>query len=271
MTTLRFAEVFGFGVDDSSSEATECRKSKWCPFRDAPCTKSSKTNPLGVCSLSDGEVATALCPVRFREKDRIFVDAARIAFGEHVRFAPVPELKILRDRSNKRIGKIDYLLAKLDHAEEPVDFAALEVQAVYFSGGSIRTALERYLRDGKLDESDCRRPDYRSCAQKRLMPQLSLKVPVFRRWGKRFFVAVDSLFFDALPRFNRVKPANTEITWLVYRIAKRATSYQLAAPEICCSVWDDVLGALREGEAPEPGEIVTELRNRMSHNWILQT
>jgi len=271
MNTLQFAEVFGFGVGDRSSEAMRCRESKWCPFRDKPCTKCSKTNPLGVCSLSDGEVATALCPIRFREKNRIFVDAAKVAFGEHVRFAPVPELKILRDRSNKRIGKIDYLLAKLDDAEEPVDFAALEVQAVYFSGGSIRKPFERYLRNGRLDGSDCRRPDYRSCAQKRLMPQLSLKVPVFRRWGKRFFVAVDSLFFDALPRFNRVKPANTEITWLVYRIARRADDYCLSAPEVYYSVWDDVLGSLREGEAPEPDEIVTELRERMSHDWVLKT
>ncbi len=32
--------------------------------------------------------------------------------------------------------------------------------------------------------------------------EMSLKVPIFRRWGKKFFVAVDDSFFNALPRMR---------------------------------------------------------------------
>ena len=272
MTLLSMAEVFGHGVGDLSPVAQADRDGKKCPFRGTDCHKSSKTNPIGVCSLTDGCVATSLCPYRFVEGNRIFIDAARLAFGRGVRVAPVPEVKILRERNGKRIGKIDYLVAKLDGEDRPVDFAAVEVQAVYFSGASIRAALDHFLRARSVDEAHSkRRPDYRSSAQKRLMPQLRLKMPVFRRWGKRFFVVVDSLFFAALPEFRRVDRANSEITWLSYPIVRGGASFSLGDPQVVFSVWEDVLDALREGQAPTPAEIVEELSRRIVATSILET
>jgi hypothetical protein len=272
MALLQIAEVFGHGVEDVSESARAIRLAKNCPFRNMPCTKSSKRDPIGVCTLSDGINSTALCPVRLIEGNRVFVDAARLAFGPRVRFAPVPEVSILRVRNSRKIGKIDYLLARLDGNGVVSDFAALEVQAVYFSGGNIRTPMKAYLRTGALGSDSRRRPDYRSSAQKRLMPQLSLKVPVFRRWGKKFFVAVDSLFFEALPEFKRVDtPANSEITWLAYPFTKIDTSYHIGDPIVAYSLWDDVATALREGTAPEPAEIVAQLQRSLKTDRILET
>ena len=247
-------------MDDLSYAARQDRTNRRCPFRNAPCTKSSKKNPLGVCTLSDGTFATSLCPVRFHESRRIFIDAAQLVFGSGTRIVPVPEVKILRV-GKRKIGKVDFLLAKVGEDEEPLDFAALEIQAVYFSGKSIRPDFEYYLDYGTLDPlSKGRRPDYRSSAQKRLMPQLSLKVPVFRTWGKKFFVAVDSLFFDALPKFRRLPAiANSEVTWLSYPVRKAGTAHVMGEPEIVFSKWVDVTGALREGVEPEPQEIILDL------------
>ena len=67
-----------------------------------------------------------------------------------------------------------------------------------------------------------RRPDFRSSAQKRLMPQLALKVPIFRRWNKRFFVAVDRTFYGELPTLKERSLGNSEITWLVYDFQRQA-------------------------------------------------
>ena len=108
-------------------------------------------------------------------------DAARIAFGDHAEYAVVPEVRVLeveRRGRKKKIGKVDFLLVKIESGEA-VDFAALEVQAVYISGRSIRPSFDSYMRDGKLDSDSKRRPDFRSSAQKRLMPQLALKIPIF--------------------------------------------------------------------------------------------
>jgi len=42
-------------------------------------------------------------------------------------------------------------------------------------------------------------------------------------------------------------------------------------PAVRYSVWDDILDALREGEAPEPEEIMQELGRKMTGICILET
>jgi hypothetical protein len=265
---MQFGEVFGLDYLDRSAEAASERHKKTCPFRNSPCTKASKSKPLGVCTLSNGVQATALCPVRFLESDRIFKDVARIAFGPTVSFAVFPEIRILKievdGKVDRKIGKVDFLLGQVADGAV-VDFAAVEVQAVYFSGTSIRPAFDAYL-DGHLPNNSeiTRRPDFRSSAQKRLFPQLMLKVPVFRRWGKKFFVVVDSLFLGELPRFPTVSQSNGELTWLGYPIQRSpAGGYSLRDPEVRHSVWDDIASSLREGIAPERDEITLELQKKL--------
>jgi hypothetical protein len=267
---MRVSEVFGIGFEDRSTEAQRERARKHCPFRDSVCTKSSKTDPLGICTLSDGEFATALCPVRFLERDQIFIDAAKLAFGPGVEFAVFPEIRILKIPSReedveKKIGKVDFLIG---HVKGGVvaDFAAVEVQAVYFSGTSIRSTFDRFLLGEELtDEQITRRPDFRSSAQKRLIPQLMLKVPVFRRWGKKFFVVVDTLFLKSLPPFPTVPRSNSELTWLGYPIKKSEHgSYSLGVPEVFPTLWDDVATSLREGVPPLMDEITNELQMKLS-------
>lgn len=263
------SEIFGYDVDDISDTAKAARQSKHCPFRNTPCTKSSKIDPIGVCSLSDGKTAAALCPVRFLEKDKIFIDAAEIAFGEHASFGVFPEVRILKleagseDERDRKIGKVDFILGKIENGKI-IDFAAVEVQAVYFSGGEIRSPMHYFLENERLDlKNSDRRPDFRSSAQKRLVPQLQLKVPVFRRWGKKFFVVVDTQFFNALPSFSHTTHSNSEITWLCYPIAKSQSGYAMQDVKVIYSEWDEVQNSLREGKPPEPIEIVEELQAKL--------
>jgi Restriction endonuclease NotI len=265
---MLISEIFGRGVLDVSPDATEIRKTKMCPFRGTTCTKSSKTDPIGICSLSDGKEAAAICPVRFLEGDRIFRDAAKIAFGSGYEVGIFPEIRILRilnedTKDAKKIGKVDFLIGKIENGKI-VDFAAIEVQSSYFSGTKIGPALKYFLQHNKLDEAiSDRRPDFRSSAQKRLMPQLQLKVPVFRRWGKKFFVVVDTKFFQSLPIFKTSSASNSEVIWLNYPIALNGNSYTLKDPIVVGSHWDDVITSLREGVAPETHEIFEELQSKL--------
>ena len=220
MPLLQIAEVFGH--DTSTFTEEDERKKKHCPFLGRACTKQGKITPLGICSYTDGRSATVVCPARFREQNRIIADAGFEAFGVGKRILAAPEIRLLQlPGTDKRIGKIDYVIGLLDGAGELIDFAALEVQSVYMSGKSNRGPFEHYLRTGGVPSEAKRRPDYRSSAQKRLMPQLALKVPVIRRLGKRFFVAVDSSFFAEMPTFRTVDQGTSEITWLVYRLSTR--------------------------------------------------
>jgi hypothetical protein len=53
---------------------------------------------------------------------------------------------------------------------------------------------------------------------------------------------------------------NSEITWLVYDFQKRERGgFQMQAPGVIHTVWDDVQEALREGEAPEREDILKQL------------
>lgn len=268
---MRIAEVFGFGIENHSNEVWESRNAKTCPFRGTQCTKVSKTDPLGICSFSDGHSAAVVCPVRFLEQNRIFRDAGWLAFGNGVKIAAFPEVRILKiegenGENDRKIGKVDFLLGQIVDGEV-IDFAALEVQAVYISGTSVRPNFDEFLATQGPSNSYApvdRRPDFRSSAQKRLVPQLQLKVPVFRRWGKKFFVVVDSQFFSALPGFPRTSSSNSELTWLSYPVEKAGLDFKMKDPDIVYSHWDDVANALREGEPPEPEEILAELQEKLS-------
>lgn len=262
---MRISEIFGLGTENSSPAAKLSRDAKICPFRGSSCTKSSTEDPLGVCSLSDGTSAAALCPVRFLQNDLIFKDAARLAFGAGVQFGVFPEIRVLKvavpTSKDRKIGKVDYLLGKIENGVV-VDFAAVEVQAVYFSGDSIRPPFLEFLKSGILENAD-RRPDFRSSAQKRLMPQLELKVPIFRRWGKKFFVVIDTHFYRELPTFKASSPSNSELVWLVYELGLQGVDYELKLSHEHFSQWDDVRTSLREGVPPEPEEITQELQEKL--------
>jgi hypothetical protein len=195
----------------------------------------------------------------------MFRDAATIAFGAGMDFVALPEVKLLEVRGrgrSKKIGKVDFLLAKIEN-ETAVDFAALEVQAVYMSGETVRPYFDHYVATGELSEEGKRRTDFRSSGPKRLMPQLALKVPVFRRWGKRFFVVVDSPFLEALPPFRTTTAGNGEITWLVYDFHRQSEGgYRMQGDQTIHTVWEDVEEALREGTAPEQSELLAQLTKR---------
>lgn len=206
--------------------------------------------------------------MRFVENGRIFRDVGRLAFGQGKRVVAAREVRILRlgqagTQRQRKIGKVDYLVAELDADGTPIRFAALEVQAVYISGYSIKPAFRHFMAQGSLPPGSGSRLDWRSSGPKRLMPQLALKVPVFRRWGSKFFVAVDSCFFAALPRMKHGDTfANSEITWLIYPFVRDQNSYRIGDPEIVFTMWDDVVTALREGIAPSPDEILAEIARK---------
>ena len=260
MALLQIGEVFGHDTAVPATRPTQ--KSHPCPFRENDCAKGNKTDPLGICSLTEGRLATVVCPVRFLEDGVMFRDAAKIAFGKGINCVAVPEvrvLEVLRDGKRKKIGKVDFLLTHISEGKA-VDFAALEVQAVYISGATIRPSFNHYVRTGELLVDGKRRPDFRSSAQKRLMPQLALKVPIFRRWGKRFFVATDSTFFSELPQMKPQSAGNSEVTWLSYDFERqREGGYRMQSPNVVHTLWDDVETALREGKAPEKSELLKQL------------
>jgi len=114
------------------------------------------------------------------------------------------------------IGRIDNVL--VHPTRNPIDWCALELQAVYFSGKSMRNEFNM-LAATELQTlaypAAHRRPDWRSSGPKRLLPQLQTKVPTIRTWGKKVAVVIDEAFFGSLVALDREKHlSNAEIAWL---------------------------------------------------------
>lgn len=186
-----------------------------CPFQrgSPPCSKRG-----GVCSIRSGDAPPVIvCPRRFDADDLLPQWLARIVGYPDIYLAS--EVPFMRSPATGRAaGRIDVVLASDGDASE---WLGLEVQAVYFSGGGMPADFEMLLTNADSEPpppTKRRRPDWRSSSAKRLMPQLEVKVPLLRQWGKKLAVAVDRPFFEAIggPSAKPSQDVNDgDIVWLI--------------------------------------------------------
>ena len=221
------------------------RQPQLCPFQarkqDAVCSKEG-----GVCSLRlysyaehstgramgvpfDGKQGDlrATCPYRFHENLEIFKWVGETILGDTDPML-VGEVGFLEagattdNEGGGDVGRIDMVFVSTKTPPgAPMEWAALEIQAVYFSGNAMKGEFEA-IKDDTVDwvtfPAGRRRPDYRSSGPKRLMPQLQIKVPTLRRWGKKMAVVVDRAFFDSIGEMDNVADiSNADIAWFVVR------------------------------------------------------
>ena len=216
-----------------------------CPFRSTPSHQIMCTKEGGVCSIRlyqqetkngpatvpDGQRGSLVttCPHRFQQDRMIFKWIGESLLG-HPEPLAVREIGFLEQRSDEiadnvtdskagDVGRIDSVL--VHPTREPMYWCALEIQAVYFSGASMSKEFRMLRSFGRktlpFPEAN-RHPDFRSSGPKRLMPQLQIKVPSLRRWGRKMAVVVDRNFFDALGKMADIKDAsNSDIAWFVVK------------------------------------------------------
>lgn len=211
------------------------RSEQPCPFRTdvlyPTCTKVGGVCSIRLVSDVSGKVAAiegergmvrALCPYRFHQNDEVFRH-----IGDRLLNDPNPkqigEVGFLESTGNldsepgEDVGRIDMVLVKSNSQEGmPLQWVAVEIQAVYFSGPEMSLEFKQLKVDGGRASMPAanRRPDYRSSGPKRLMPQLQIKVPTLRRWGKKMAIVVDKPFFLSMGQMAQVKNvSNSDIIW----------------------------------------------------------
>lgn len=222
------------------------REKQPCPFQpgkqDAKCTKDG-----GVCSLrlysnqTDEKTGRAMgapvagpqgelratCPYRFHEALNVFHWVGEIILGDSnpKLVGEVGFLEASATADAERgddVGRIDMVLVSNDLLQgAPMEWCALEIQAVYFSGDAMRSEFKAFAEDTVewvVFPAGRRRPDYRSSAPKRLMPQLQIKVPTLRRWGRKMAVVVDRAFFESVGEMDNVADiSNADIAWFIVK------------------------------------------------------
>jgi len=244
---LRFGtgELYGFDFSGLTPErvrelSSAPYKSLVCPFKTVhPGKPGAKCNKKGgVCSLrqfvqdeqgrveAKGEPVTT-CPNRFLEANFIaqWVGETLLETSTPFVISELPFLmgEIQADEASDQdaVGKIDEVLVNAEGGA--LRWCALEIQAVYFSGGSMENdfkMMREWTGPGVPFPRVQRHPDFRSSGPKRLMPQLQIKVPTISRWGKKMAVVIDRAFWDSLGEMREVRDlSNCEIVWFVVSFA----------------------------------------------------
>jgi hypothetical protein len=263
--TLSPAERFRLGATEWELNALTGTP---CPFPGGgTCNKKG-----GVCSIrqykqtGDGPIAgtgpvITTCPTRFLEAGAIFQWVAEkllqtekpivlneVGFLDRLRPEATAENDDEQD-SRDFIGRIDNVL--VHPSRDALDWCALELQAVYFSGKSMRNEFQML---GEAENpvlqypAKHRRPDWRSSGPKRLLPQLQTKVPTIRTWGKKMAVVIDEAFFSSLVGLEREKHlSNAEIAWFVVGYEPAPNGWKLVPREAVFTKLDASVKSLTGG------------------------
>ncbi|WP_412537541.1 NotI family restriction endonuclease [Marinobacter sp. MIT932201] len=265
MPSFGMAEKYGFPLNDLSGQAKSYRDSKECPFTTRLCKKRKGG---GVCSITDGQSYPIVCPERFKQNQILYETIVEIAFGRTAKYAVLAEIPFLKSHdqdANRSAGNIDNVIVHLNDLDEIIDWCALEVQAVYFSGKEMGPEAKAFERTGTLIEPAQRRPDFRSSGPKRLLPQLEIKVPTLRRWGKKMFVAIDRPFFQWLPTIKSVEDiSNADICWLSFNLDTSQTPFQLKHDQSVFATLEDSREGLVAGYAPPKHEFEIDIEKAMN-------
>jgi hypothetical protein len=275
-----------------------------CPFLSALIPGARCNKAGGVCSFrryeSDGEAVAGdqivtMCPSRFLQTvgpdkslfswiSEKMLDIPSATVVKETPFlrstAEVPHkfktpksLDDEADENNRKAGRIDWILVNpisVDAGE--LEWCAVETQALYFSGERMRLEFDAYSSQPSpvLVPIGKRRPDYRSSGPKRLWPQLDVKVPVLRNWGKKVVVVVDRFFYqnmntliDPSPRARNDKERreNADVAWFIVDYDE---SLHLCAGDVVFTSLDSSRIALNATEPLSKADFTEKLRNVIS-------
>jgi hypothetical protein len=249
-------------------------KQRPCPFRPGrQCNKAG-----GVCSVRQyqrgvdeaiklGEVVTT-CPARFFDGSEVFRWVGEVMLGTQLPrvIGEIPFLQKLRREVPEEgdeepgggdfIGRIDNILVHPD-STAGLNWCALEMQAVYFSGASMAWEFKDIEENPDQLRFPVRKrhPDFRSSGPKRLLPQLQTKVPELTTWGKKMAICVDESFFGELVGIEELKHlSNAHLAWFVVRYELEDGRYRLRPKRVVFSKLDSTVKALTGG-IPLPKEV----------------
>ncbi len=263
-----------------------------CPFLSGKDHEVRCWKKGGVCSLrmyektGEGEVRPDLrtgtlritCPSRFEQGAAIYAWIGEVLLGNE-KAVPIGQVNFLERMPlmgaplesggeavvAEEVGRIDNIL--IVDGSDPLLWCPVEVQAVYFSGDKMELEfadIRAHTTEGVPFPVGRRRPDYRSSGPKRLMPQLLVKVPTLRRWGKKMAVVVDEDFFSELGRMEAVADvSNCDVAWFVVRFRESETGFVLERKHVFLTTLESSQSGLVAARPVKKEEFERRIRARL--------
>lgn len=252
---------------------------KICPFKGTPSAPALCTKKGGVCSLrlyeknglnqvvaavDEKGLLRAVCPQRFHEGGTAFdwighavMNSSHVSHVGEIGF--LESTRATAGSGSDDVGRLDMILVDASTAGTgALEWVPAEIQAVYFSGPEMAIDFKAIAQDvadgssGLIWPTKVRRPDYRSSGVKRLMPQLQIKVPTLRRWGRKMAVLVDEAFFQSLGAMDEASDlSNADIAWFRVRFKQLpdARTFNLAIGEVFYTTLEEAVKGLTAGRA----------------------
>ncbi|WP_334189408.1 NotI family restriction endonuclease [Noviherbaspirillum sp.] len=276
----------------------ELRGNKICPFKSTETVRALCNKPGGVCSLrlyrrsADGIISPvpieeeqgglrATCPNRFHESHKAFKWVGETILGQ-----PSPDIAVevgfleseqtVDSDEGADVGRLDMILVDTSKPRDhPMMWAALEIQAVYFSGKGMAKEFSEIEQDidqggsGIIWPTEVRRPDYRSSGPKRLMPQLQIKVPTLRRWGKKMAVVVDRSFYKSIGTMETVSElSNADIAWFVldFELVPGENRFKIKPAPVYFTTLEESVKGLTGGRPIAQGRFEDRIRAKLNGN-----
>ena len=264
-----------------------------CPFRGSSDERLLCTKKGGVCSIrlyeqqgSTGVVSpltgqtgslVTTCPYRFEQDGTILRWVGETLLGlpqpqvvEQVGFLQEAE----GDDGNREpgsgarfVGRIDKVL--VHPTREPMQWCALEIQAVYFSGRTMTKEFDmlRRLSSERLPfPATNHRPDFLSGAVT-LMSRAQVWVHRLLRSGKKLAVVVDRCFFDALGKMGDARHvSNCDVAWFVVRFEEAHGRMRLAPDSLRFTTLGQAIEGLIAADTVGPEALEARIRQRLAEN-----
>ena len=248
-----------------------------CSLRQYVRSSSIVTAQVG----NEGRLCT-VCPERFKQSSMIYrwVGEELLGTDEPIVLGEIGFLRSIvpsdstdpdeTSFSTRDVGKIDNILVHADLST--LRWCALEIQAVYASNSSYTDefrALAEDRTEGLPWPATKPTLDYRSSSLKRLMPQLQVKVPSLRRWGKKMAVVVDESFFDRFGDMDRATDiSNCDIVWFVTRYDESEGETRIARAYVQMSTLERTVEGLTAGYPKPLRDFEESIYNKLQQSGL---
>ena len=260
------AEVFGYPIEVSTSEAKEIRAKHWCPFMDKACEKKSRliTYPMGVCSVKYNDDIIAICPRRFLQDQIVIGDIADQYFGDRNDLLLFPEVGL------RGLGSFDFVLVRHKPMSSDIeDFVLIEFQTDQTtSTGKLVEGFRHFVAGQDIVGRTYRFGMNTYDTLKRSYTQILNKGIVVESWGQRiYWVFQEYVYRNLSQRYNLdlAYDQNKAIVFDLYDLESQAGRLTLAHSRSLSATIDELFYALRHNpNIPKKDALVQALKKRIA-------
>jgi hypothetical protein len=258
-------EIFAFPVENKSAEAKKAIKNYYCKFLEGKCDKQSRTinYPMGVCSVNHSKTKPIICPHRFLEKNIVFKNAAKEAFGTTNNVLLFSEVHL------SNVGSFDFVLVKHKPISNKIDdFCIVEFQSDSTTGtGELVRALKDFMGGVDILENKYKFGMNTYNTIKLSYIQMLIKGQVMEKWNKNIIWVMQKFVYDNMVKRFKIIDLDYKkqdyTKYFIYDLKSNKGIYNLQLVDKASTTVSNLIRAFTHQPTPSLDEFVSVLENKI--------